>query len=60
MIKRVRLFGPKTRVIFSLPLDQPAGEVSVVGSFNDWTPGAHRLLPRRRKEYNPDRPARGS
>ena len=47
MIKRVRLFGPKTRVIFSLPLDQPAGEVSVVGSFNDWTPGAHRLLPRR-------------
>ncbi len=47
MIKRVRLFGPKTRVTFSLPLDQPDGDVSVVGTFNDWTPGTHRLLPRR-------------
>jgi 1,4-alpha-glucan branching enzyme len=47
MIKRVRLFGPKTRVTFSLPLDQPLGEVSVVGTFNDWTPGRHQLLPRR-------------
>ena len=47
MIKRARLFGPKTRVTFSLPVDQPDGEVSVVGSFNDWTPGRHQLLPRR-------------
>ena len=47
MIKRARLFGPKTRVTFSLPADQPDGEVSVVGTFNDWTPGQHQLLPRR-------------
>jgi 1,4-alpha-glucan branching enzyme len=47
MIKRARLFGPKTRITFSLPADQPDGEVSVVGTFNDWTPGRHQLLPRR-------------
>lgn len=47
MIKRSRLFGAKTRVTFSLPADQPAGDVSVVGTFNDWTPGQHRLVPRR-------------
>ncbi len=47
MIKRARLFGPKTRVTFSLPAGEPAGDVSVVGTFNDWTPGRHQLLPRR-------------
>ncbi|HEY2947473.1 MAG TPA: isoamylase early set domain-containing protein [Micromonosporaceae bacterium] len=47
MIKRSRLFGAKTRVTFALPTDQPPGDVSVVGTFNDWTPGRHRLLPRR-------------
>ncbi|MGC9667793.1 isoamylase early set domain-containing protein [Planosporangium sp. 12N6] len=47
MIKRSRLFGTKTRVTFTLPADEPAGDVSVVGTFNDWTPGIHRLLPRR-------------
>jgi 1,4-alpha-glucan branching enzyme len=47
MIKRSRLFGAKTRITFSLPADQPTGDVSVVGSFNDWTPGQHRLVPRR-------------
>jgi 1,4-alpha-glucan branching enzyme len=47
MIKRARLFGPKTRVTFTLPADQPHGDVSVVGTFNDWTPGRHQLLPRR-------------
>jgi 1,4-alpha-glucan branching enzyme len=47
MIKRSRLFGQKTRVTFTLRGDQPAGDVSVVGTFNDWTPGHHRLLPRR-------------
>jgi 1,4-alpha-glucan branching enzyme len=47
MIKRARLFGPKTRVTFTLPADQPNGVVSVVGTFNDWTPGRHQLLPRR-------------
>jgi Glycogen recognition site of AMP-activated protein kinase len=46
MIRRCRLFGGKTRVTFSRPADEPAGHVSVVGTFNDWTPGAH-LVPRR-------------
>jgi hypothetical protein len=47
MIKRSQLFGAKTRVTFSLPVDEPSGVVSVVGSFNDWTPGSHELVPRR-------------
>jgi 1,4-alpha-glucan branching enzyme len=47
MIKRSPLFGQKTRVTFALPTDQPVGDVSVVGTFNDWTPGRHQLLPRR-------------
>jgi hypothetical protein len=47
MIKRSRLFGMNTRVTFTLPADQPAGEVSVVGTFNDWTPGRHQLVQRR-------------
>ncbi len=32
-----------TRVTFVLPFDEPSGEVSVVGDFNDWQPGAHVL-----------------
>jgi Glycogen recognition site of AMP-activated protein kinase len=47
MIKRAPLFGAKTRVTFCLAGDQPAGAVSVVGTFNDWTPGHHVLIPRR-------------
>jgi hypothetical protein len=52
MIKRSRLFGAKTRVTFSLsaddlPVEEPAVAVSVVGSFNDWTPGRHELVQRR-------------
>jgi 1,4-alpha-glucan branching enzyme len=47
MIRRSRLFGAKTRVTFSLAADQPDGVVSVVGSFNDWTPGRHQLVLRR-------------
>ncbi|KDN21557.1 isoamylase [Amycolatopsis rifamycinica] len=34
------------RIIFSLPADEPPGRVSVVGSFNGWTPGQHDLEPR--------------
>lgn len=30
---------------FALRADHPAGRVSVVGNFNDWTPGAHLLVP---------------
>jgi hypothetical protein len=47
MIKRSRLFGAKTRVTFTLPADEPDGDVSVVGTFNDWTPGLHPLVVRR-------------
>ena len=47
MIKRSKLFGNKTRVTFSLPADQPAGRVSVVGDFNGWQPGLHELQARR-------------
>ncbi|MEV8442380.1 isoamylase early set domain-containing protein [Actinosynnema sp. NPDC051121] len=47
MLRSTRLFGPKRRVTFSLPLDHPRGPVSVVGTFNDWTPGVHELVPRR-------------
>jgi 1,4-alpha-glucan branching enzyme len=31
------------RVTFILPADEPAGSVSVVGDFNDWSPFAHPL-----------------
>jgi hypothetical protein len=47
MLRRSRLFGRKTRVTFSLPLDLPDGVVSVVGDFNGWEPGRHELVRRR-------------
>ncbi|WP_306211796.1 isoamylase early set domain-containing protein [Actinoplanes sp. RD1] len=47
MIKRSKLFGNKTRVTFCLPRNTPPGKVSVVGTFNDWEPGAHELKDRR-------------
>ncbi len=31
---------------FVLPEDEPPGPVSVVGDFNDWKPGAHKLIRR--------------
>jgi len=34
------------RLTFSLPTDTPPGRVSVVGDFNNWTPGRHLLAPR--------------
>ncbi|RSS78519.1 isoamylase early set domain-containing protein [Streptomyces sp. WAC06614] len=36
----------RTEVTFVLPAEEPSGEVSVVGDFNDWTPGVHPLTPR--------------
>ncbi|MCU1590889.1 MAG: isoamylase [Frankiales bacterium] len=34
------------KVTFSLPADFPEGPVSVLGTFNDWTPGTHELKKR--------------
>ena len=31
------------QLTFTLPAEGPAGPVSVVGDFNDWTPGRHQL-----------------
>jgi 1,4-alpha-glucan branching enzyme len=47
VLRRTPLFGKKTRITFALPVDQPAGVVSVVGDFNDWSPGHHELRIRR-------------
>jgi 1,4-alpha-glucan branching enzyme len=35
-----------SKVTFVLPLDEPACRVSVVGDFNEWTPGVHELRKR--------------
>ncbi|KAE8763294.1 isoamylase early set domain-containing protein [Georgenia thermotolerans] len=44
MIKQSRApRGAGRKLTFALPADHPAGTVSVVGSFNDWTPGVHVL-----------------
>jgi 1,4-alpha-glucan branching enzyme len=45
MIRREIRSG-ELRITFVLPQDQPAGRVSVVGDFNDWTPGVHTLARR--------------
>jgi 1,4-alpha-glucan branching enzyme len=47
MLRRTPLFGTKARITFTLPVNQPAGIVSVVGDFNDWSPGRHELRTRR-------------
>lgn len=38
--------GDRTHVTFVLPDGEPRGKVSVVGDFNDWTPGTHTLVRR--------------
>jgi 1,4-alpha-glucan branching enzyme len=45
VIRRLKK-GVQTRLTFALPLDPQLGPVSVVGDFNDWTPGAHTLVKR--------------
>ena len=39
--------GTSTRIQFVLPDDVHDGAVSAVGTFNDWVPGAHKLVRRR-------------
>lgn len=47
MIRRSKVAkSDDVKITFSLPLDEPAGQVSVVGDFNDWTPGKHVLAKR--------------
>src|SRR4029077_19633274 len=44
MIKTTKPSGEgMVKVTFSLPTDEPAGAVSVVGDFNNWDPSAHPL-----------------
>jgi hypothetical protein len=43
MISTTALPFNKVRVTFSLDHAHPAGATSVVGCFNDWTPGRHTL-----------------
>jgi hypothetical protein len=46
-----------TDVAFVLAADNPPGPVSVVGDFNDWTPGAQELRERPRDDCGRRRPA---
>lgn len=44
---RVQQLDPTAaKIHFVLPDDVHDGVVSVVGSFNDWRPGAHRMIKR--------------
>ena len=45
MIKR-DVKARQVHLTFVLPQEQPAGRVSVVGDFNEWTPGRHLLAKR--------------
>ena len=38
--------GTSTRIQFVLPDDILDGPISAVGTFNDWVPGAHKLVRR--------------
>lgn len=50
MIKTAKVPGGKAiRVTFTLPVNEPAGAVSVVGDFNGWDPFAHPLKLRSNK-----------
>lgn len=44
MLHRELLPNGQTRLTFSLPAQDPPGEVSVVGDFNGWRAGMHQML----------------
>jgi len=47
MIRRSKVAkSDDIKVTFVLPQDEPNGQVSVVGDFNEWTPGTHVLAKR--------------
>lgn len=54
MIKKVnKRDSDQVKVTFVLPEDHPHGdEVSVVGDFNDWTPGEHTFVRRSNQTYS--------
>lgn len=54
MIKKVnKRDSDRVKVTFVLPDDHPYGEdVSVVGDFNNWTPGEHRFVRRSNQTYS--------
>ena len=43
---RIQRTKSATKIQFVLPDDVLDGPVSAVGTFNDWEPGAHRLIKR--------------
>jgi len=43
VIRKVQERDGRVRITFVLPADEPDGPVSVVGCFNEWTPGRHVL-----------------
>ena len=47
MALRITPNGTGTKIQFVLPDSIHAGAISAVGTFNDWTPGAHKLVRRR-------------
>ena len=46
MSLHIKSDGTRTRIQFVLPDDIHDGPVSAVGTFNDWVPGAHKLVRR--------------
>ncbi len=46
MAIRMQRTATTTKIQFVLPDDVHDGPVSAVGTFNDWRPGAHRLVRR--------------